>query len=233
MFLNSLFLFYSICFIAFGHFVYLYYIISVIRIIPFSSGSLSTLWPYCTAWDLLFLDRYDFRIKEKTRELSAYIRKVLWSYVVEVVTTRVLRPWMGATLISTTKRNCIVYGRSMCQCPERGDPHFYIYTLPQEQTTAIVSMPWKGRPSFLPYKRAGSGNTGIKRCQCPERGDPHFYLVKGIDDKILDKYVSMPWKGRPSFQPRACNFNGRGRYCVNALKGATLISTLASGNPHK
>ena len=125
MFPNSLFLFYSICFIAFGHFVYLYYIISVIRIIPFSSGSLSTLWSYCTAWDSPFLDRWDFRIKEKTRELSAYIRKVLWSYVVEVVMTRVLRSWMGR-------------------------PSFLqMYILISTLGLIYVSMPWKGRPSFL------------------------------------------------------------------------------------
>ena len=36
-----------------------------------------------------------------------------------------------------------------CQCPERGDPHFYI-------------------------KAAGLHFCKIL-CQCPERGDPHFY----------------------------------------------------------
>ena len=43
MFLNLLSLFYDMFFIAFGHFVYLCCIISGIRIIPFYSGSLSTL----------------------------------------------------------------------------------------------------------------------------------------------------------------------------------------------
>ena len=45
-------------------------------------------------------------------------------------------------------------------------------------------------------------------CQCPERGDLHFYQ---FDD-------------RDRSQPSCC---------VNALKGATFISTLGSGNPHK
>ena len=45
-------------------------------------------------------------------------------------------------------------------------------------------------------------------CQCPERGDLHFH---GAGDKGRGSRVS----------------------CVNALKGATFISTLASGNPHK
>ena len=152
MFLNSLFLFYSICFIAFGHFVYLYYIISVIRTIPFSFGSLSTLWSYCTAWDLLFLDRYDFRIKKKTRELSAYIRKVLWSYVVEVVMTRVLRSWMGRS--------------SFLQCSSEFSDGRRLY----------VSMPWKGRPSFLLDEINAADIIAIVVCQCPERGDPHFYF---------------------------------------------------------
>ena len=147
MFPNSLFLFYSICFIAFGHFVYLYYIISVIRIIPFSSSSLSTLWSYCTAWDLLFLDRYDFRIKEKTRELSVYIRKVLWSYVVEVVTTRVLRPWMGATLISTQLMNLKV--THFVSMPWKGRHSFLLNIVAFDKAGEFVSMPWKGQHSFL------------------------------------------------------------------------------------
>ena len=46
-------------------------------------------------------------------------------------------------------------------------------------------------------------------CQCPERGDLHFHLL------------SVP-RNRRFFEK-----------CVNALKGATFISTLASGNPHE
>ena len=46
-------------------------------------------------------------------------------------------------------------------------------------------------------------------CQCPEWGDLHFYQIipRRKDNEQSD--------------------------CVNALNGATFISTLASGNPHK
>ena len=48
-----------------------------------------------------------------------------------------------------------------------------------------------------------------RMCQCPEWGDLHFYDYAGSDkDKLF-------------------------AYCVNALNGATFISTLGSGNPHK
>ena len=64
----------------------------------------------------------------------------------------------------------------LCQCPERGDLHFYM--------------------SFLLLPR-------IQRilCQCPERGDLHFYIEKTV---TKDGTVN----------------------CVNALKGATSISTM-------
>ena len=63
----------------------------------------------------------------------------------------------------------------VCQCPERGDLHFYM--------DRIMNMARHGL-----------------MCQCPERGDLHFYAIKVIAD-IQE------------------------RICVNALKGATFIST--------
>ncbi len=45
-------------------------------------------------------------------------------------------------------------------------------------------------------------------CQCPEWGDLHFYPDENAKKTKINK-------------------------CVNALNGATFISTLASGNPHK
>ena len=47
-----------------------------------------------------------------------------------------------------------------------------------------------------------------KVCQCPKRGALHFYDLTYITNSY---HVN----------------------CVNALKEATFISTLASGNPHK
>ena len=95
----------------------------------------------------------------------------------------------------------------MCQCPEWGDLHFYIITTALTTSSCSVSMPWKRRPSFLHYlKRC------LKRTEC----------------------VSMPWMGRPSFLPDdCCTSTRRSQRCVNALNGATFISTLASGNPCK
>ena len=135
----------------------------------------------------------------------------------------------------------------MCQCPERGDPHFYTFVVPEGinlsddvsmpwkgrpsfllprlwlYATYFVSMPWKGRPSFLHVRavrwkvgtsssvNALKGATLISTaiyateklaqmvCQCPERGDPHFYESTKQRIKHTVMFVSMPWKGRPSF----------------------------------
>ena len=64
-----------------------------------------------------------------------------------------------------------------------------------------------GRPSFLPMNGRAVIQTR-KRCQCPERGDLHFYETT----KKTNEWIFR---------------------CVNALNGATFISTLASGNPCK
>ena len=63
----------------------------------------------------------------------------------------------------------------MCQCPERGDLHFY------PVTRIVMEM-------------------GQFECQCPERGDLHFYSQKEETNENTGS-------------------------CVNALKGATFIST--------
>ncbi len=55
----------------------------------------------------------------------------------------------------------------MCQCPERGDLHFY---------ESLFSKSEKDQ----------------SMCQCPERGDLHFYGEMEIYEKIRDKEVSMP-----------------------------------------
>ena len=92
-------------------------------------------------------------------------------------------------------------------------------------------MPWKGRPSFL----LDSGRDAVAceiLCQCPERGDLHFYK-RTVRKEMLELIVSMPWKRRPSFLLDNTELLNKMANCVNALKGATFISTLASGNPCK
>ena len=72
----------------------------------------------------------------------------------------------------------------------------------------------------------------VTLCQWPEWGDLHFYYHKQYRNII------------PFFDVNALNGGDLHFYvvfhvcpgewfCVNALKGATSISTLASGNPHK
>ena len=62
--------------------------------------------------------------------------------------------------------------------------------------------------TFISIERAKVGANPLVLCQCPEWGDLHFYF---------DTFAQAK----------------RFLQCVNALKGATSISTLASGNPHK
>ena len=136
---------------------------------------------------------------EKTRELSAYIRKVLWSYVVEVVTTHVLRPWMGATLIST-----IQYADK--------DGHRY-----------LVSMPWKGRHSFL--LKQSLRQRSKTQCVNALKGATLISTLMNEINQTKEWLVSMPWKGRPSFPLNLAGGQKLWRCCVNALNGATFIST--------
>ena len=70
----------------------------------------------------------------------------------------------------------------MCQCPERGDLHFY---------------------TDKSFKKCVA-----KACQCPERGDLHFYYQEPIG-VVMSKVL-----------------------CVNALKGATSISTRRKQDEH-
>ena len=111
-------------------------------------------------------------------------------------------PWKGRPSFLLMHCKVLSNGHFWCQCPERGDPHFYQTTRNHLHIQCIleVSMPWKGRPSFL------RKSTIVKM------------------EKLV--VVSMPWKGRPSFLLVHGNIRlSHNIYCVNALKGATLIST--------
>gem|GEM_PF-6098865 len=62
-------------------------------------------------------------------------------------------------------------------------------------------------------------------CQCPERGDPHFYRVTNYQRQGTPVCVNA-LKGATLISTRWKRLLlGDGEECVNALKGATLIST--------
>ena len=167
-------------------------------------------------------------------------------------------PWKGRPPFLLT-RTLKIAAAQYCVNALKGATSISTWKYTNEQgTLENVSMPWKGRPPFLQQKTKICFSIKYV-CQCPERGDLHFYklLCTGNDGDI--KCVSMPWKGRPPFLPveiekemqdaRNVSMPWKGRppfllqngiccewysdYSVNALKGATSISTLASGNPHK
>ena len=89
-----------------------------------------------------------------------------------VCSASVTMPWVrrASFLLSQTvqKYNSVFW----CQCPERGDLHFYGMDYNRRNIRWLVSMPWKGRPPFLPSRRSRT---------------------------VMSVSVSMPWKGRPSF----------------------------------
>ncbi len=76
---------------------------------------------------------------------------------------------------------------------------------------------------------------GKKSCQCPEWGDPHFYAESKLSDllDVINCVNALKGATLISTWPQKGKREAEKQGCVNALKGATLISTLASGNPHK
>ena len=72
----------------------------------------------------------------------------------------------------------------------------------------------------------------ILLCQCPERGDLHFYQYVDVLVRVKNMCVNA-LKGATSISTLKPPVTEMNITCVNALKGATSISTLASGNPHK
>ena len=94
----------------------------------------------------------------------------------------------------------------LCQCPERGDLHFYFLFEKLKKERWLCQCPERGDLHFHLIIDNTTFETAV--CQCPERGDLHFHSFD------LEKYKIM-------------------QHSVNALNGATSISTLASGNPHE
>ena len=70
-------------------------------------------------------------------------------------------------------------------------------------------------------------------CQCPEWGDLHFYRRKEEICSIRRWNCVNALNGATFISTSLMKLLGESIKCVNALSGATSISTLASGNPHK
>ena len=63
-----------------------------------------------------------------------------------------------------------------------------------------------------------------KLCQCPEWGDLHFYTTDG-NQWVVDTMCQCPERGDLHFYETTKKTNEWIFRCVNALKGATFIST--------
>ena len=69
-------------------------------------------------------------------------------------------------------------------------------------------------------------------CQCPERGDPHFYINVADICEIHHGSVNA-LKGATLISTAVVRASKEANYeCVNALKGATLISTVYIQNQY-
>ena len=93
-----------------------------------------------------------------------------------------------------------------CQCPLGLMPHFYQkHPYSYKKVFFGVSMPSRAYASFLPEIFLGSRVARDETCQCPLGLMPHFYT------KNFSKLFKI--------------------YCVNALSGLCLISTVPLQKP--
>ena len=115
--------------------------------------------------------------------------------------------------------------------------------------SASVTMPWVGRASFLPEStsrwllqlqhcvNALKGRppfllsqtvqkyNSVFWCQCPEWGDLHFYNKSLLIWSTVISMCQCPEWGDLHFYKKGCERNVKSYVCVNALNGATSIST--------
>ena len=83
--------------------------------------------------------------------------------------------------------------------------------------------PGVGRPLF-PHTQGETAMTIARLCQCPERGDLHFYLEHSLHQH--SKVCVNALKGATFISTsRSWKSPGQNGTCVNALNGATFIST--------
>ena len=86
----------------------------------------------------------------------------------------------------------------MCQCPERGDTHFYFFKKKiLIYTTACVNA-LKGA-TLISTRTHNYSTAYAKVCQCPERGDPHFYNFDVMGNLVQAHVCQCPERGDPHF----------------------------------
>ena len=89
-----------------------------------------------------------------------------------------------------------------CQCPQTGNTHFY-----RDRRIALDKL--------------------HKACQCPQTGNTHFYIPTVSIPSTRPRVCQCPQTGHTLFYVDEANaIMAAAKACVNALKRATLISTL-------
>ena len=113
----------------------------------------------------------------------------------------------------------------LCQCPERGDLHFYFLFEKLKKERWLCQCPERGDLHFHLIIDNTTFETAV--CQCPERGDLHFHSFDLEKYKIMQHSVNA-LNGATSI---STGISGtawvKDEKCVNALNGATSISTLS------
>ena len=70
----------------------------------------------------------------------------------------------------------------LCQCPERGDLHFYYENRRDSYVSyKVCQCPERGDLHFYFQDNITRIEASLQVCQCPERGDLHFYEDHPID----------------------------------------------------
>ena len=112
----------------------------------------------------------------------------------------------------------------MCQCPERGDLHFYVFTERFLKCSCQCVNALKGA-TFISTLSKFPGIFISYRCQCPERGALHFYTADTGNSGTTAGMCQCPERGDLHFYKVKAGCHALIVACVNALKGATFIST--------
>ena len=113
----------------------------------------------------------------------------------------------------------------MCQCPERGDPHFYtIWILQKRNGNGSGVNALKGATFISTTAGKADGSYRNVMCQCPEWGDLHFHCITVCKNGGAWNGVNA-LKGATFISTLLKIMLTLPSGCVNALKGATFIST--------
>ena len=82
----------------------------------------------------------------------------------------------------------------MCQCPERGDLHFYLESFPVMKALLMSVNALKGATSISTLPQFWLQDYSWM-CQCPERGDLHFYRNGRKEKYMFRKKCQCPERG--------------------------------------